>query len=92
MELVYGKTGPWSRNLCEQNNKSLNLQKRSLYQKSHETNQIAPDNVIAGVVEVYVLATSQVDGLVEALFLDAVDLEDCPTSDDNLKSKNKKMC
>ena len=72
--------------------KSLNSQKRFLYPQGHETDQIAPDDVIAGVVEVNVLATSQVDGFVEALLLDAVDLEDCPTSDDNLKNKNGKMC
>jgi hypothetical protein len=61
--------------------KSLNVAKRG----PSVTDQIAPYDVIARVVEIDVFAAPQVHSFVKALLLDAVNLKDCPASDDNLK-------
>jgi len=55
-----------------------------LRQISYQANQIAPDDIIARVVEVDVLAASEVDNLGEGLLLDAVYLENCSSGNHHL--------
>ena len=73
--------------------------KKAIFVKSHEhikfllkqirliwkkTNQVTPDDVVAGVVEVDVLSAAKVDDLNERLLLDAVNLKHGATRDHDL--------
>ena len=57
----------------------------------YKTHQITPDNIIAGIVEIYIFAAPEVDRLSEGLLFNAVNLEHGAAGDDNLDYQTRKI-